>query len=180
MAVDEPWRELVRRTLPAAQAYDRFAFRAPAPARWDRGRLATLRESLPAEFKLQRVNADTVAAFRALNPTFVDNFRSQKDFLKRGVGFAVTARGRILAGCSSYSISSSKLEFEIETRRDYWRRGLALVTGSRMIEHCIDNGLEPCWDAAHEGSARLAEALGFVGRRRYTSYRLGRPETPES
>jgi hypothetical protein len=39
-----------------------------------------------------------------------------------------------------------------------------------MIEHCLENGLEPCWDAAHEGSALLAEQLGFVGRRRYTAY----------
>jgi RimJ/RimL family protein N-acetyltransferase len=178
IAVHDSWHELVRRTLPVAQAYDRFAFQAPP--RWDRRRLATFRASLPEDYTLQRVDAGTVAAFRALNETFVDNFESMEDFLRRGVGFAVTIGGEMVAGCSSYSISSNKLEFEIETRPDYWRRGLALVTGSRLIDHCLDNVLEPCWDAAHEGSARLAEALGFVGRRHYTSYRLARPEMPES
>jgi hypothetical protein len=42
-----------------------------------------------------------------------------------------------------------------------------------MIEHCLDNGLTPCWDAAHEGSALLAERLGFGKRRPYTAYRVG-------
>ncbi len=139
-----------------------------------------MRESLPTEFKLQRIDGETAAAFRKLNATFVDNFESPADFLERGVGFGVTTGGEIVAGCSSYSMSSRRMEFEIETRRDYQRRGLALVTGARLIEHCLDNGLEPCWDAAHEGSARLAEALGFVGRTRYTSYRLGVPRTSES
>lgn len=178
VAVADSWHEVVQKTLPEARAYDRFAFRAPAT--WDRERLRALRESLPAEYKLQRVDAKTVAAFRAPNETFVDNFASLDEFLKLGVGFAVTKDGEVVAGCASYSISSHSLEFEIETRRDYQRRGLALVTGARMLEHCLDNGLEPCWDAAHEGSARLAEALGFVGRRQYTSYRLGASVGPES
>ena len=178
IAVHDSWHDLVRRTLPAAQPYNRFAFQAPP--RWDRRRLGLFRAELPEDYTLQRVDAGTVAAFRALNETFVHNFESLGDFLQRGVGFAVTHNAEIVAGCSSHSISSNKLEFEIETHKDYQRRGLALVTGSRMIDHCLDNGLEPCWDAAHEGSARLAEALGFVGRRQYTSYRLGRPELPES
>lgn len=178
VAVAESWNKTVRETLPEAHPYERFAFRAPE--RWDRKRLAALRESLPAEFALQRVDATNVAAFRALNETFVDNFASLGEFLERGVGFGVTKGGDFVAGCSSYAISSTSLEFEIETRRDHQRRGLALVTGARMIEHCLDNGLEPCWDAAHEGSALLAEALGFVGRRQYTSYRLGASAMPES
>lgn len=176
VAVDESWHELVRQTLPAARLYERFSFRAPSS--WDRERLTALRQSLPAGFVLQRVNTESVAAFRALNPTFVDNFASLAEFLERGVGFGVTKDGDFVAGCSSYAISSRTLEFEIETRRDHQRRGLALVTGARLIEHCLDNGLEPCWDAAHEGSARLAEALGFVERRQYTSYRLGPMQRP--
>ncbi len=178
LAVPESWHELVRPTLPNARSYDRSAFQAPV--RWDRARLATMRESLPTEFKLQRIDGETVAAFRKLNATFVDNFESAADFLERGVGSGVTTGGEMVAGCSSYAISPSRIEFEIETRRDYQRRGLALVTGACLIEHCLDNGLEPCWDAAHEGSARLAEALGFVGRMRYLSYRLGALQTPES
>jgi hypothetical protein len=42
-----------------------------------------------------------------------------------------------------------------------------------MIEHCLDTGLTPCWDAHNEISAKLATKLGFVNPRPYTSYVLG-------
>jgi hypothetical protein len=181
LAVPDSWHDFVRKTLPDARPHERFAFRAPE--RWDRTGLAAMRRSLPLGFALRRVDINTFNAFREMNPTFVDNFRSSEDFLQRGVGFAVTSGGRIVAGCSSYSISPRCLEFEIETRREFQRRGLALVTGARMIEHCLEAGLEPCWDAAHDGSARLAERLGFVDCRPYTAYRIGAdtgpPDLPE-
>lgn len=170
-AIPEAWRERLLATR-QARPYDRFAFQAPA--QWDRAQLTALREGLPGGFALSRVTSETVATFRGLAESLVANFGSDDQFLARGVGFAVTAEasGRVVAGCSSYAISSRSLEFEIQTHPDYRRRGLALVTGATMIEHCLDAGLEPCWDAAHEGSAVLAERLGFVGRRRYTAYKL--------
>jgi GNAT superfamily N-acetyltransferase len=171
ISVPEHWHEFVRKTLPVAEPKDRFSLFAPHE--WDRSHLAGLRESLPPGYTLRRVDESSVAAFRYLNETFVDNFASLDDYLQRGIGFAVSnERGEIVAGCSTYTISSRCLEFEIETHVDYQRRGLALATGARMIEHCLEAGLEPCWDAAHDGSARLAERLGFVGRRRYTAYKL--------
>lgn len=171
ISVPEHWHEFVQRTLPTADPKERFSLFAPKEG--DRSHLAGLRESLPPGYTLRRVDESSVAAFRDLNETFVDNFESLDDYLRRGIGFAVSNElGEIVAGCSTYTISSRCLEFEIETHVDYQRRGLALVTGARMIEHCLEVGLEPCWDAAHEGSARLAERLGFVRRRQYTAYRL--------
>jgi hypothetical protein len=155
------------------QLYNRSSFRGPH--RWDRVRLAALRGNVPNGLVLERITGDTVEAFAALNRSFVDNFRSLAGFVERGVGFGLKqdATGEFVAGCSSYAISSRSIEFEIETRQDHQRRGLALITGSALIEHCLVSGLEPCWDAAHEGSAVLAERLGFAGRREYTAYRLG-------
>lgn len=169
IAVPDDWHSLVRGTLPGVEPRQRIAMRESQS--WDSEALARMRESFPPGYELRRVDASNVREFRKLNETFVANFESLEDFLARGIGFAVTnERGKIVAGCSSYTISSRCLEFEIETRKDYWRRGLALVTGARMIEHCLDAGLEPCWDAAHEGSALLAERLGFVRVREYTGY----------
>jgi hypothetical protein len=169
IAVPDDWHALLRDTLPGAEPRDRFAMRAPE--RWDTRALARMRSALPEGYSLTRVDRRTVKPFRHLNETFVSNFRSLGDYLQRGVGFAVTnEKGEMVAGCSTYTISSRCLEFEIETRSDYRRRGLALVTGARMIEYCLETGLEPCWDAAHEGSAVLAECLGFLRERKYTAY----------
>ena len=179
VAIPEAWRERLL-SLCDARPYDRFAFFAPE--RWHRGDLSRLRAGLPGGFLLARVTADNVALYRELAESLVANFKSNEDFLERGVGFAITeeASGQIVAGCASYAISSHSLEFEIQTHPEYQRRGLALVTGAAMIEYCLDHGLEACWDAAHEGSALLAERLGFVGRRPYVAYSIGeeRPGPP--
>lgn len=169
IAVPDGWHALLRDTVPGAEPRERFAMRAPD--HWDTQALARMRSSLPDGYRLSRIDRHSVKPFRHLNETFVANFRSLKDYLERGVGFAVTnEKGEMVAGCSTYTISSRALEFEIETHKDYRRRGLALVTGARMIEHCLEAGLEPCWDAAHAGSAILAERLGFLRERQYTAY----------
>jgi hypothetical protein len=165
-------------TIPAVFPYDRFVF--STPGQWDRRHLEPLVASLSADYTLERITTKTVKDFERLNETFVANFKSRNDFLARGIGFGIRHIGHkgFVAGCSTYTISSTSLEFEIETAREYQRRGLALVTGARMVQFCLESGLEPCWDAAHEGSALLAEKLGFVGRRKYTAYRVGAPAGP--
>ena len=171
LAIPESWEDLLVNVRDAVQPYDRFDF--GAPERWDRARLTSLRGGLPDGWAIERITAETVAAFAALADSLVCNFESHERFLAEGAGFGIRHEGRFVAGCSSFAISSRSLEFEIQTHPDYQRRGLALATGARMIEHCLDNGLRPCWDAAHEGSALLAERLGFGERRPYTAYLLG-------
>ena len=39
-----------------------------------------------------------------------------------------------------------------------------------MIEHCLVHNLEPCWDAANDWSAELAEKLGFINPKAYNAY----------
>jgi hypothetical protein len=170
IAAPAAWQELIR-TRKDIREKQRFAFSAPKT--WDRDHLAGLQTSLQHGLALERVTAENIEAFEKLERSLVANFGTHANFLARGVGFGVTNEaGEFVAGCASYTISSRSLEFEIQTRPDHQRRGLALVTGARMIEHCLESGLEPCWDAAHEGSALLAERLGFVGRRPYTAYQV--------
>jgi GNAT superfamily N-acetyltransferase len=171
LAIPDSWTDLLLDALDTVQPYDRFDF--GQPERWDRTQLASMRESLPGGLAIERITADSVGAFAPLADSLVYNFQSQDDFLARGIGFGIREGDRFIAGCSSFAISSRSLEFEIQTHPDFQRRGLALATGSRMIEHCLDSGLTPYWDAAHEGSAVLAERLGFGERRPYSAYRIG-------
>jgi GNAT superfamily N-acetyltransferase len=168
LVVPEPWADVLIDTWQPLQPYERTEF---SPGAWDLAELRA-RQTLPDGLSLVRIDATNVAAFARLDPAFVYNFDSHEDYLARGIGFGVATGPEFIAGCSSYAISSRSLEFEIETAEAYQRRGLAIVTGSRMIQHCLETGLEPCWDAAHEGSARLALKLGFVHPRPYTAYRL--------
>lgn len=166
--VPESWEDVLMDSWERLQPYDRTEFSAGT---WDVEELRA-RQSLPEGLSLVRVDGGTVDAFAELDAAFVYNFDSHEDFLTRGVGFGVTDGSRFVAGCSSYAISSRSLEIEIETAEEFQGRGLAMVTGSRMIEYCVETGLEPCWDAAHDVSGRLALRLGFVDPQPYTAYRL--------
>jgi GNAT superfamily N-acetyltransferase len=147
----------------------RVAFR---PGRWDRSRLRGFIDALPDGFALKRIDGADAARFAELADSLVYNFPSLEEFLARGVGFGVEHEGRFVSGCSSFAISPRSLEFEIQTRPDFRRRGLACATAAAMIEHCIDSGLTPEWDAHNEMSSALAEKLGFVEPAPYRAYEI--------
>ena len=62
---------------------------------------------------------------------------------------------------------------EIDTHPDFRRRGLARSVAATMILHCLDEGIEPCWDAHNPESAALALQLGFVDPQAYTVFVVG-------
>ncbi len=166
------WEHLLRRIWgEALRSRTRVAFQ---PGDWDRSDLRSMREALPDGLSVRRVDARDVARFEQLAESLVYNFDSLEGFASCGVGFGIEQDGRFISGCSSFAVSSHSLEFEIQTHPDCRRRGLALATASAMIEYCLDNGLEPCWDAHNSMSAELATKLGFVGPRPYTAYELPR------
>ncbi len=137
---------------------------------WDRSGLRSFIDALPDGYHLRRIALDDARRFRELAPSLVYNFSSLEEFIDRGAGFGIEHEGRFVSGCSSFAISSRKLEFEIQTHRDFRRRGLARAAAAAMIEHCLDCGLEPCWDAHNPISAALATKLGFVEPKPYTAY----------
>ena len=167
---DPQWEELIRQICGAdVGTFQRVDFDAGS---WDIEKLRDLSCRLPDGFSLRRVEAADMPDFAALDQSLVDNFADYSAFLNDGVGFAVIHEEKVVAGCSSYLIGGGKLEIEIETHGDFRRRGLATAVAAALISHCLERGIEPCWDAANEESAALAEKLGFLNPRPYTAYWL--------
>jgi len=81
-------------------------------------------------------------------------------------------QGRFVSGASSGAVGGGKLEIEIQTHRQFRRRGLARAVAAALILYCLEHGIEPCWDAANEPSAALARQLGFHSTGKYVAYRL--------
>ena len=127
---------------------------------------------------VRRIGSRDVRGFDELADSLVYNFDSLDEFVERGVGFGIEHEGRFICGCSSFAISSHSLEFEIQTHPSYQRRGFASATAAAMIEHCLDNGLEPCWDAHNNVSVALATRLGFIDPTPYTAYTLAPDALP--
>jgi GNAT superfamily N-acetyltransferase len=164
------WEPLVRRIWGARlETRTRVAFE---PGEWDRPRLTSLKEGLPQDFLLKRIQLADAGRFEKLADSLVYNFPSLEDFAARGVGFGVDHEGRFVSGCASFALCSHSLEFEIQTHPDFRRRGLATACAAAMIEYCLDHGLKACWDAHNEMSAALATKLGFVRPAPYTAYEV--------
>ncbi|NKB67846.1 MAG: GNAT family N-acetyltransferase [Candidatus Latescibacteria bacterium] len=164
-----PWPALFRR-LPgvSARPYPRIALQAGA---WDRPHLQRLAARVPEGFEVRLITAAEIDRFAAYdNGGLVSNFPSPAVFLRDALGFGVFHGERLVAGCSTYGMGGGKLEIEIQTHLDFRRRGLATAVAAAFIEHCLDAGLEPCWDAANEESAALAGKLGYVEPTPYDTY----------
>ena len=169
-ASSDAWEPLLRRIWGDALATrTRVDFRA---GEWDRPRLRAFIDGLPEGYELRRITREDAARFRELADSLVYNFSSLDHFFDCGVGFGIEREGRFVSGCSSFAISSRRVEFEIQTHRDFRRRGLATAAASAMIEYCVRRGLEPCWDAHNQISAALARKLGFVNPAPYTAYEV--------
>ena len=167
------WASLLRRVWgEKLQSRTRIAFSSEI---WDRSQLDSFTRALPEGYSLKRVGAEDAGRFAQLADSFVYNFPSLDAFIAHGVGYGIEYEGRYVSGCSSFAISSRSLEFEIQTHPDFRRRGLAMATAAAMIEHCLDNNMEPCWDAHNDMSAALAKKLGFVDPTPYVAYGLPPP-----
>jgi GNAT superfamily N-acetyltransferase len=111
-----------------------------------------------------------------LDPALIYNFRSHEEFITRGVGVGILHQGTFVSGASSAAVGGGKFEIEIQTHRQFRRRGLARAVAAALILYCIEHGIEACWDAANEPSAALARQLGFHSTGKYEAYRLKQPE----
>jgi RimJ/RimL family protein N-acetyltransferase len=166
------WQHLLAATYPSALAvYRREAFRAE---QFDIDKLRRFCQALPSGFELRQVRLEEVPQFATdLDPALIYNFRSHEEFITRGVGVGILHQGRF----ASAAVGGGKLEIEIQTHRQFRRRGLARAVAAALILYCLENGIEACWDAANEPSAALARQLGFHSTGKYEAYRLKQPES---
>jgi hypothetical protein len=168
------WRQLLAAMYPGAlTVYHREAFQAE---QFDTDRLRAFCQALPGGFELRQVRPEEVAQFAAdLDRALIYNFRSHEEFITRGVGMGILHQGRFVSGASSAAVGGGKFEIEIQTRREFCRRGLARAVAAALILHGLERGMEACWDAANEPSSALARQLGFHSTGKYEAYRLTEP-----
>ena len=124
--------------------------------------LETLSRQFPEHVEIKRIDKELAHRIRKdVTPDLVSNYASPDDFVQRGVGFCAIHRDQIVCGATSYVHSEKSIEIEIDTHRDYRRRGIATVVSASLILHCISQGIDPHWDAGGVISANLARKLGY-------------------
>ena len=142
---------------------------------WSIETLRDFERQLPPDYSVKRVSCpEEVKGLIRMGDGLVDfpNYPTPEDFLKRGVGFIIECNGEIVSGCTSYTVGGGKFDISVTTRREHQRRGLAQAVAARMILYCLQEGIEPCWDAPSEAGGNLGKKLGYTYARPYTAFRV--------
>ncbi len=90
-------------------------------------------------------------------------WNNASDFALHGVGFALMVEDQAVAVAFSSFMHDEMLELGMETKSDYRRRGFASIISAKLVEYCLERGLEPVWACrqGNHGSYNLAVKLGF-------------------
>lgn len=98
----------------------------------------------------------------------VNQYSSYEKYERLGMGFAVIHNGDVVCGASSYATFKKGIEVQIDTKKEYRRKGLAYACGAKLLLECLDKGWYPSWDAQNRNSLALAEKLGYQYNDTYT------------
>ncbi len=153
-----------------ANIVSRYAIKKE-PNIFDKQKLEAIVSSLPKEYDLRMIDAPLYQMCRSesWSADLVSQFTSYEDYRRLGLGTVILNGGAIVSGASSYSRYREGIEIEIDTKRDFRRRGLAYVCGAKLILECLKRNLYPSWDAQNRASVALAEKLGYHYSHAYTA-----------
>jgi len=131
---------------------------------------------VPKGFSLQKIDKETVKQNKEKLIRTIGQpagYDTAQGYIENGVGFCIKREGKVVS--AAYSAFPFEKEFEIDvwTEDEHRCKGLATAACAALIEHSLENGLIPHWDAQDERSVNLALKLGYVNPERYeTAVRL--------
>lgn len=139
--------------------------------------LKSLIKDLPKGYELKALDRDLIDNYdlNELSADFTAQFNSLEDYLNRGKGYYILSEGKVISGASSYSIYNQGIEIEIDTHKEYRKKGFATVVAAALMVECLEDGLYPSWDAANLISVGLAEKLGYKMDKKYEVYQISYP-----
>ncbi|HRF93584.1 MAG TPA: GNAT family N-acetyltransferase [Aggregatilineales bacterium] len=151
---------------------ERYAF---SSENLDITKLRELSTQLPDGFQVKKI--DTALAKALLEDKENEfasyhgvTFDSPDDFVARGFGYCVCEGETIACVASTFTISNTGIEIQIDTKPDYRGKGLATVAAAHLMLHSLESNLDPSWDAATKISAKMAQKLGYTPQGTYEFY----------
>jgi GNAT superfamily N-acetyltransferase len=156
-------REFVRLHIsPSIRAYTRLRFS------FNRNRFKAMEAPRPPVpiHVINRQNLNRVLSKYYVQGTHWDD---QEAFLSKGLGYFIEDGGEIVSAIISAAVSGSEAEIDIQTDKDYRRRGYAHYLCHKFIEDCLERGMIPKWDCFENNipSVKFAQKLGFEVEGKY-------------
>ncbi len=134
-----------------------------ATFRFDPARFAP-REQVSPGLRLLRIDEALLASSgKEIADALRLFWHSPGDFLEQSFGFCLLKDDDMVGSCFAAFACEGYREVDIRTQPQYQRQGLAMLTASAFIAHCLENGWEPTWECWENNTASiaLAEKLGF-------------------
>lgn len=133
------------------------------PEIFEKEKLNQIVASLPQGYELNRIDKPIyeMCKSKSWSADLVSQFPQYEDYRKLGLGAVIQKNRQILSGASSYSRYQTGIEIEIDTHKEFRRRGFARICGAKLILECLKQNLYPSWDAQNEHSLALAKELGY-------------------
>lgn len=134
--------------------------------------MQNIQKKLPDGMVIEEVTSETIhqvsdqakGIIKQLSP-------SLEKFMEKNFGFLIRDGETIVSlALAASPIYNNEFEIHIETHPDYQKRGLAMISAARLIQHSLKNGMLPHWDADNPPSAKLAIKLGFSNPEEYNAY----------
>jgi len=93
-----------------------------------------------------------------------DYWKTPEQFAAIAKAFTVMVDGKPASTAFTSARHDDKLEIGIETKSEYYGKGLGYLACAKLVEYCLDNQLEPIWSCRFDnvGSIKLSQKLGFV------------------
>ncbi len=168
----EGWGRLIEDLYP--DRYEkilRYAIKKE-PDVFDRDALEQYCSALPAGFTLRTMDEALYdrAKTEGWSKDFCAQFPTYAAFQSHGLGVMALYGDTPVSGAASYTVYDRGIEIEVDTQRDFRRKGLALACAAKLILLCLERGLYPSWDAHDLRSVALAEKLGYHMDKAYVTY----------
>lgn len=170
----EEWAELIEESLgEKAKRVTRYAIKKE-PDVFDKEKLQKAVDALPAGYEIKMMDGEVFEYSKKTDwcGDWVSQYDSYEMYEKLGLGVVILKDGEVVAGASSYSRYQDGIEIEIDTKKEYRRKGLAYICGAKLVLECLKRGWYPSWDAQNLWSVALAQKLGYHFDHQYTAYEV--------
>lgn len=129
--------------------------------------------TLPSGFVLKKIDQELYE--KITGSVVPKNFwDSAEDFLQNGIGFSLLFDNKVVSSCFSSAIFEDKLEFGVETDKEFRGKGYSIYPVLAMAEYSLSIGYEPVWACRKEniGSVKLARKAGFSASSYHSYYTI--------